>query len=144
MNRPRHILRGAAPWAALFAAAFLARTALDWLRPAADLHDRASMSTAIGVAILFLAAFVESFRRRSFGAGVVAAVGAAALAAPVELVGAAILFAIRHDLATMAAIQASGGLAEVFSMPFLMFIPGLILGTVGGALGIGVRTLRPA
>jgi hypothetical protein len=53
--------------------------------------------------------------------------------------GAAGAQAIWHDPQTLAAIQGSGGLAEVFSLPITMVIPGACLGTVGGMLGGGAR-----
>src|SRR5262245_29028253 len=34
-------------WATLFAGAFVARTALDWLRPTADFHLRSDVSTLL-------------------------------------------------------------------------------------------------
>jgi hypothetical protein len=146
MGENHHIptLRRCIPWAILFAVAFLGRTALDWLRPAADFHSRASVSTAIGIAILFLAAFVESFRTKSLRLGVIAALGVAALAAPLEILGAGALLAVRHDAATMAAIQASGGLGEVFTMPLILVAPGLVLGGIGGLAGWSAKSLRAA
>ena len=137
-------LRRCILWAFLFAAAFLCRTALDWLRPVADFHNRASASTAIGMAILFLAGFVESFRTKSLRSGVIAAVSVTAFAAPLEIFGAGALLAVRHDAATMAAIQASGGLGEVFTMPLLLLAAGLVLGGIGGLAGWMANSLRTA
>jgi hypothetical protein len=137
-------LRRCILWAVLFAAAVLCRTALDWLRPLADFHNRASVSTAIGIAILFLAAFGESFRTKSLRSGVIAALAVTAFAAPLEIFGAGALLAVRHDAATMAAIQGSGGLGEVFTMPLLLLAPGLVLGGIGGLAGWSAKSLRTA
>jgi hypothetical protein len=60
------VLRGALPWAALFAGAAVARNTLDWLNPATDYHARALTSTALAVGILLAAGFWTAWRSRSF------------------------------------------------------------------------------
>jgi hypothetical protein len=62
----------------------------------------------------------------------------------ISVIGAAGLLAIWHDAETMAAIRASGGLGEVFTMPVMMIIPGAVLGTLGGVVGATIRRLRSA
>jgi hypothetical protein len=138
------VWRSARLWAALFAVAFLARTALDWLVPPADFHARANVSTLLGAGIVLLAALRAASRSGSFAAGPIIGVATAAIAAPIELVGAMTLLAGWHDPITMAAIRSSGGLAEVLTLPFLMLLPGIVLGTIGGALGAAVNRLRSA
>ncbi|MGH9385720.1 MAG: hypothetical protein ACRD2N_15680 [Vicinamibacterales bacterium] len=64
------------------------------------------------------------------------------MAATMSVIGAALLLAVRHDPATMAAIQGSGGLQEVFLLPILMIGPGMILGAIGGAVAMGARHVR--
>jgi hypothetical protein len=138
------VWRSARLWAALFAAAFLARTALDWLVPPADFHARANVSTLLGAGIVLVAAFQAAARSGSVAAGPVIGLATAAIAAPLELVGAMTLLAARHDPITLAAIHTSGGLAEVLTLPLLMLLPGLILGTIGGVLGALANRLRSA
>jgi hypothetical protein len=133
------VSRSARVWAALFGAAFVTRTALDWLAPPADFTTRATVSTFLGVGILLAAGFWASWRSGSFVAGTVAGVVTTAMGAVVSLVGAASLLAIWHDTATMAAIDGSGGLSEVFTLPLAMVIPGGLLGTVGGIVGAVTR-----
>ncbi|HYL06235.1 MAG TPA: permease prefix domain 2-containing transporter [Thermoanaerobaculia bacterium] len=138
------VWRSARPWAAVFAAAFIARTALDWLVPPADFHSRATVSTLLGAGIVLLAGFWAASRSGSFAAGPVIGVATAAIAAPIQVLGAATLLAGWHDPITMAAIRGSGGLAEVLTLPFLMVLPGVVLGTIGGFLGAAVKRLRSA
>jgi hypothetical protein len=138
------VWRSARLWAALFAIAFLARTALDWLVPPADFHARANLSTLLGAGIVLLAAFRAASRSGSFAAGPVIGLATAAIAAPLELAGTMTLLAGWHDPITMAAIRSSGGLAEVFTLPLLMLLPGIVLGTIGGILGAAVNRLRSA
>jgi hypothetical protein len=135
---------GARAGGALFGAAFVARDALDWFAPPSDFHARATVSTELGVGILLATGFWAAWRSRSFVGGTIAGVAAAVIGAGVSLVGAAVLLAIWHDPQTMAAIRGSGGLGEVFTMPVMMVLPGLLLGTVGGLAGAAGRKLHSA
>ncbi len=135
---------GACVGGALFGAAFVARTALDWFAPPSDFHARANVSTELGVAILLATGFWAAWRSHSFVGGTIAGVAAAVIGAGVSLVGAAALLAVRHDPQTMAAILGSGGLGEVFTLPLMMVLPGLLLGTVGGLAGAAGRKLHSA
>ena len=135
---------GARAGGALFGAAFVARTALDWFAPPVDFHTRANVSTELGVGILLATGFWAAWRSRSFVGGTIAGVAAAVIGAGVSLAGAAALLAVRHDPQTMAAIRGSGGLGEVFTLPLMMVLPGLLLGTVGGLAGAAGRKLHSA
>ena len=129
------LLRSARPWAVLFGGAALTRTALDWFAPPSDFHIRSAVSTALGVGILLAAGLGASWRSRSLAAGTCAGVATAVFGAAISTTGAAALLAIRHDAQTMAAIRGSGGLGEVFVLPVMMILPGVLLGTVGGVAG---------
>lgn len=135
---------GARAGGALFGVAFVARTALDWFAPPSDFHTRANVSTELGVGILLATGFWAAWRSRSFVGGTIAGVAAAVIGAGVSLVGAAALLAVRHDPQTMTAIRGSGGLGEVFTLPLMMVLPGLLLGTVGGLAGAAGRKLHSA
>jgi len=129
------VLRSARPWAVLFGGAVLTRTALDWFVPPSDFHIRATVSTALGVGILLAAGLGASWRSRSLAAGTSAGGATAVFGAAISITGAAALLAIRHDEQTMAAIHGSGGLGEVFVLPVMMILPGVLLGMVGGVVG---------
>ena len=149
--RPRwtEIALWRATWtsALLFSGASIARTAYDWLVPTHDFHARSTASTAIAAAILLSVGFAAAWRSRSLIAGPIAALITSQIAALISVAGAAILLAIWHDPQTRSAITASGGLGEVFELPFMMAIPGLLLGTVGGVAGklirSGTRRIKP-
>jgi F0F1-type ATP synthase membrane subunit c/vacuolar-type H+-ATPase subunit K len=138
------VWRSARLWAALFAAAFIARTAMDWLSPIADFHSRAVISTLGEVSILLVAGFWAALRSGWVVAGLVVGAATAVMAAPIKIVGAATILAVWHDPTTMEAIRGSGGLAEVFTLPLIMVLPGVVLGTIGGCLGVAAKRLRPA
>jgi hypothetical protein len=135
------VSQGAWLFAVLFSAQFLARTGLDWLMPTADFHTRATVSTFLGVGTLVAAGFRATWRSDSFTAGAIAGVATAGLAAILSVSGAATLLAIWHDPQTMAAIRGSGGLEEVFSLPIMMAVPGVLLGAAGGAAGTAAKRL---
>jgi hypothetical protein len=128
-------------FAALFSAQFLGRMALDWFVPPVDFHPRSTVSTVLGVGILLAAGSWASWRSGSFSAGVVAGVLTAALGSITSIVGALLLLAFWHDSQTLAAIRGSGGLQEVFSLPLMMLLPGLLLGTGGGAASLAFKRL---
>ena len=136
------VVRASGPWAALFAAVFLGRTALDWRVPPADFTARALVTTCLAASILLCAGFIAAWRSGSIGAGTFVTVASVALAAPIVTAGAALLLAVWNDAGTMAAIESSGGLGEVFTLPWIGLLPGAILGTAGGAAGAALSRLR--
>lgn len=129
------IVRGRSTWvfAAVFSGAFLARTLYDWLVPTTDFVARAQASTYFGASTLLLVGFWAAWRSGSFVAGLLGAAVTSQIAAVISVVGGAMLLAIWHDPDTQRAIIASGGLGEVFLLPFMMIIPAVVVGSVGAA-----------
>lgn len=134
--------RDAGSWAVLFAAAFLARTAMDWHMPTADFHTRSAISTLAGVGIFLAAGIRAGSRSGSSAAGAVAGLATAGLALPLQFLGAGMLLVLWHDPSTVAAIRSSGGLEEVYTLPLLTVLPGILFGAIGGALGARTRPSR--
>jgi len=120
-------------WALVFSGPFVARTAYDWLVPTTDFRLRAELSTDIGVAILLSIGLWAGWRARSFAAGVAIAVVVSQIAAIISVVGGGLLFALLDTPDVRRAIDGSGGLGEVFGLPFMMIVPALIVGGVGSA-----------
>jgi phosphate/sulfate permease len=125
---------------ALFGGAFLARTALDWFVPTADFSVRSQISTYVGISLLLATGFWSAWRSGSTTSGTFSAASAALIGAIVSVAGAAAMLTVFHDQQTLAAIEGSGGLAEVFTLPIVMVVPALILGTIGGALGAAANS----
>jgi hypothetical protein len=134
--------RSARWWGTLLAVSFVLRTALDWRVPTTDFQGRSAASTLLGIGLFLLVGFSAGFRSGSVSAGPIMGFTTAALAAVLSCLGAATLLAIWHDPTTMLAIRGSGGLDEVFVLPIVMLLPGTVLGTVGGVLGLTARRLR--
>jgi hypothetical protein len=135
------VWREASLWAALFAGAFVARTALDWLRPTTDFHLRSEVSTALAVGILLASGFWIAWRSGSFAAGAAAGFVTTAIAAILSIGGTAALLAIWHDPRTMNAISGSGGLEEALVLPVWLVLPGVVIGGIGGFAGATVNRL---
>jgi hypothetical protein len=111
------------------------RTTLDWFVPTTNFSARSTVSTYIGVGILLAASCLTSRRSGSLLTGTIVGIATAALGAGVSILGAATLLALRHDATTLSAIDQSGGIAEVFILPVLLIVPGILFGSLGGLLG---------
>ena len=127
--------RGNWLWAALLSSSFITRTALDWFVPPSDFYTRSFVSTWLAIAILLSAGFCSSWQTGLLRSGVLAGIATTLFSAVICAVGTGCLLAIRHDAPTLAAIQGSGGLAEVFTLPVMLVLPGTFLGAVGGLIG---------
>ena len=64
------------------------------------------------------------------------------IGAVISVFGVAGMLAIWHDPQTMTAIRGSGGLGEVFELPLMMVVPGVLLGTLGGVIGTAIKRLQ--
>ena len=137
-----YAMRSVGVWGALIGVAVVARTALDWFVPTQDFSIRSSISTYVGVGLLLVTGFSSAWRSGSFASGPLAAALAAVIGAIISAAGAAGLLAIFHDSRTMSAIDGSGGLGEAFTLPIMLIVPALILGTIGGALGAAAKKNR--
>jgi len=128
-------------FAVLFGAQFLTRTALDWFLPPVDFHFRSAISTVVGIGTLAAAGFWAAWRSGSFAIGPIAGSLTAGIASIASIGGAAIMLTVWHDPQTMSAIRNSGGIEEVFSLPLLMVLAGLLFGACGGIASAGLKRL---
>jgi hypothetical protein len=135
------VLRGSSLWGALFAGAYVARTALDWLRPTADFHTRSEVSTALAAGILLASGFWTAWRSGSFAAGAAVGLVTTAIAAVLSIGGVVLLLAIWHDPITMTAIRGSGDLEESLVLPTFLILPGMLIAGVGGLAGATAKRL---
>jgi hypothetical protein len=134
-----YIARSHLVWAVLFAGAFLARQAYDAFVPTTEFYQRSAVTTYTAVILLLGGGYWAAWRSGSMLAGLLAGIAITAIAAVISIVGGAVLLAIWHDAATLAAIRNSGGVEEMFVLPIFAIGLGLVLGTIGGAVGAGAR-----
>lgn len=132
-------MRTVAIWGILLGVAVIARTAFDWFVPTVDFSFRSAISTYLAIGLLLAIGFWSAWRSGSMRSGTFSAVLAATIAALISVTGAAAMLAIFHDQQTMRAIAGSGGLSEVFTLPLSLIVDGLVLGTIGGALGAAAQ-----
>ena len=91
------------------------------------------------MSILLVSGFFASWKSGTILAGGLSGIATTALAALLSTIGALGLLAIWHDPSTLQAIEGSGGLSEVFFLPVMLIVPGLLLGGIGGAVGTVVH-----
>ena len=138
------VIRSRGTWAGalVFSATCLARMLYDWRMPTTDFALRSAVSTWSGVTTLFVVGFWAAWQFRSWIAGPMTAAVTSQIAAVISVVGATLLLAIWHDPATQEAIVGSGGLGEVYVLPFMMIAPAIVVGTIGGVAGSMSRRRR--
>jgi hypothetical protein len=134
--------RSVGVWATLFAISFLIRDAIDMRMPTTDFHTRSTASTLLAAGLFLFVGLRAGSRSGSVRSAAIAGLMTAVLAAPLQLFGAALLTVLWHDPATMSAIRGSGGLTEVFTMPFFTIFPSVVFSALGGILGARVSYLR--
>jgi hypothetical protein len=131
--------RGAWVWGALLAAAVVGRNALDfWLAPTTEFYVRSLVSTYTAVGIFASAGLMAAWRSHSVAAGTLIGALTGAFAAVIVEVASLGQLAVWHDPHTLAMIDASGGLSEVFSLPLIVIVPGTMCATIGALLGRGL------
>jgi len=125
-------------WALALAALFEARTAFDWFVPTTNFAPRSEMTTLVTIATLLVIGASSTMRTRSFKAGVVSTATALIGSALICSIVTTFMYWYWRSPELIAAINGSGGLAEVFALPVMLTVPG----TAIGAVGAGVASIR--
>ena len=138
-----YVWRSTWVWALIFGGQFVARCAYDWAVPTHDFHVRAEFSTQFGVMTMLTLAVWASWRSGLCAAAPVLTAIAGLLAAIFSVSTAMLLYTLWPDPAGHLdrAIAESGGMDEVYFLPFMMIVPAVIIGIVGGAVGSLSRRL---
>ena len=136
------VWRSQVGWAIALSVIFVGRTAIDWLVPTTDFHVRSAVTTYASVAVLVTAGAVAAWRSHAIVAGAIAGASVAIIAAAFDLMASIVMLGFFHDAATLAAAEQSGGIAEVFTLPFILIVPATVLGLLGG-LPAAVRHFLP-
>ena len=131
-------------WAAIIAALWLGRGALDVLVPPASFHTRSVFSTWSAVAVFVTIGFRAAWRGRAFAGSVpeslansvAAVISTQITACLMNFAGVLIFLAIWHDPQTMTASAQSGGLGEAFFLPVVVTAPAVLLSLLGGTAAL--------
>ena len=123
-------------WAALLAMLTLGRSALDWFLPPASFYTRSLVTTYTHLAVFVTVGFLAVSRGRSVAGAVAAVLGAQMIAVPMIFAGTVGLIGIWHDPQTLAAIEHSGGIGELFTLPIAVMGPAVLLSILGGGAGL--------
>jgi hypothetical protein len=130
-----YVWRQTWPWAVIFSAAYLARTAYDWRVPTTDFLERAQVTTIVAGMTLTFAGFWTACRSGSIAASVMIVALTTQVAALLSIAGVTLLLAAWHDPETLRTIAGSGGLSEAYTLPFLAILPAIVVGLVSGTVG---------
>jgi hypothetical protein len=121
-------------WALVLAAVFEARTAYDWFVPTTDFRPRSEVTTYMMISLLLVIGASSTMRTRSFKAGVVSTLSALLGSAVICSAVTSLMYWSWRSPALLVAIQQSGGLAEVVTLPILLIVPGTIVGAIGASV----------
>jgi hypothetical protein len=131
--------RAAWVWGALLAAAVVGRDVLDWwLSPTTEFYARSLVSTYAAIGIFACAGLMAAWRSHSVAAGTLTGALTGVVAAAIVELASLGQLALWHDPHTLAMIDASGGLSEVFFLPLIVIVPGTMCATVGAVVGRGL------
>jgi hypothetical protein len=119
-------------YALLLAAVWVGRFGTDLLFPPTDFSVRSALLTWTTIALFAAAGGRAAWRTQSIVAAAVAGLTIAIGKAGITTFAALMILALWHDDSTMAAVAASGGVAEVFTLPLTMIAPGVVLSLFGG------------
>lgn len=128
-------------WGAILSALYVSRMAYDWFMPTSDFEARADVTTLTMVSTLLVVGASSALRTQSLGAGILHSAGALLLSATLSAVALSVIYAAARSAALDTAVANSGGLAEAIIMPFMVIVPGTLVGSIGSALA---RLRRPA
>ena len=133
---PGFLWRTTWAWAALLALLTLGRSVLDVFVPPASFATRATVTTYAHIAIFIAVGFRAAWRGRSLADSVAAALSAQIMAVLMIFAGTGAFLAIWHDPHTLANIERSGGIGELFTLPLIVTGPAVLLSILGGAAGL--------
>jgi hypothetical protein len=118
-------------WALALAALYVGRAAFDWFVPTTNFAPRAEATTVTMISTLLVIGGSSTLRTQSVMSGIVNTASALVLAAVIDVFAIAFIYVNWNSPELAAAINASGGLPEAFTMPILMIVPGTLIGAIG-------------
>src|SRR6185503_8815920 len=107
-------------WALVLATVFEARTAYDWFVPPTNFRPRSELTTYLMISILLVIGASSTMRTRSFPAGVVSTLTALIGSAVICSAVTSFMYLNFQSPELITAVQRSGGLSEVFTLPVML------------------------
>ena len=86
------------------------------------------------IATLLVIGTSSALRTRSIRAGIVATATALVVSAVLCSIATTVMYTAWSSPELRAAIVASGGLAEVYTLPIMMIVPGTFIGAIGASV----------
>jgi hypothetical protein len=129
-------------WSVVLAAIFEGRTAFDWFVPTTNFKPRSDLTTYMMISTLLVIGASSAMRTRSFKAGVVSTLSALIGSAVICSAVTSLMYWSWRSPALLVAIQQSGGLAEVFTLPIFVIVPGTVVGAIGASVASMTRGRR--
>ena len=99
--------------------------------PTNTFAPRAEATTLTMISTLLVIGGSSTLRTRSVTAGIASTATALTLAAVIDIFALAFIYVNWRSAELMAAIKASGGLLEAFTLPIILIVPGTLIGAVG-------------
>jgi len=121
-------------WAIFLAAAYISRTAFDWFVPTTNFVPRAEATTLVMISTLLVIGASSTLRSQSIGAGIVATASALIMSAAMCTIATTLMYVGWQSPQLIDAINSSGGLAEVYSLPIMLIVPGTAIGAFGACI----------
>lgn len=129
-------------WTLLIVMVFVARTTLDALVPTHDVRVRAAITSSVAAVIWFAAGFLTAWRTRMIQSAAVIGALTAVIAPALTIVLTCLMMiglALTNSRDALAAMDAAGGVREMFILAVLVFVPATALTAFGG---VTARTIR--
>jgi hypothetical protein len=121
-------------WAIFLAAIYISRTAFDWFVPTANFAPRSEATTLVMISTLLVIGASSALRAQSIGAGIVTTASALVMSAVLCTIATTVMYVGWQSPQVTNAINSSGGLAEVYTLPVMLIAPGTAIGAFGAWL----------
>jgi hypothetical protein len=144
MQVARFAWRSVWVWVMLLTATHVGRMILDWRVPTHDFRTRGAVTTYFAIALFASTGLWAAWRCDSIRAGILAGIVTSATGAAISILSALALLAVWHDPETLSAIQGSGGLGEVFTLPLIIVVPATSIATLGALVGKALARTAPS
>ena len=115
----------------------------DWFVPTTNFTSRAEVMTLTLISTLLVIGASSTLRTRSVVAGIVSTGSAVLGAAIINAAACGLVYWNWRSPELITAVNGSGGLEEVFTLPIMTIVPGTMIGAIGAYVVSLLRTCHP-